>query len=204
MTNITKAIIATMEDIEGVEKGLTVGEGKNAYKGVSDYDVKKLVRKAMMKNGLIIYPIENKTELNIRVYDEVWNGVAKQKQSVFVSVDTKYKVQHTSGESIEISGSGHGVDSQDKAIGKATTYALKYALLYLFLIPTGAIDDTDNQHSESLPVPTTPVLTLEMALKDVKDTKDLKGLQSCWSKYKAYQKVPAFMEAKEEMKGKLK
>jgi len=204
MTNITKAIIATMEDIEGVEKGLTVGEGKNAYKGVSDYDVKKLVRKAMMKNGLIIYPIENKTELNIRVYDEGWNGATKQKQSVFVSVDTKYKVQHVSGESIEISGSGHGVDSQDKAIGKATTYALKYALLYLFLIPTGAIDDTDNQHSESLPIQTAPILTLEMALKEVKEAKDLKQLQSCWLKYNAYQKVPAFMEAKEEMKGKLK
>ena len=31
----------------------------------------------------------------------------------------------------------------DKSAGKATTYALKYALLYLFMVPTGKIDDAD-------------------------------------------------------------
>jgi len=45
------------------------------------------------------------------------------------------------------------VDSQDKGAGKATTYALKYALLYTFLIPTGKIDDADNSHSDETPAP---------------------------------------------------
>jgi hypothetical protein len=81
-----------------------------------------------------------------------------QKQSVFTSVKTKYLLLHESGESIEISGYGHGVDSQDKAAGKATTYALKYALLYTFLVPTGKIDDADNENSDNIvtPRPTTP------------------------------------------------
>jgi hypothetical protein len=30
---------------------------------------------------------------------------------------------------------------------------LKYALLYIFLIPTGAIDDTDNTHSNDIDTP---------------------------------------------------
>jgi hypothetical protein len=49
---------------------------------------------------------------------------------------------------MEIAGYGHGTDPQDKAAGKATTYALKYALLYTFLVPTGDIDDADKTHSD--------------------------------------------------------
>ena len=60
---------------------------------------------------------------------------------------------HESGESIEICGYGHGIDSQDKAAGKAQTYALKNALLYTFLTPVGAIEDTDSVHSDTIPVP---------------------------------------------------
>jgi hypothetical protein len=56
---------------------------------------------------------------------------------------------------MELSGYGHGVDSQDKGAGKATTYALKYTLLYLFLVPTGKIDDSDNDHSDNKEVPKT-------------------------------------------------
>jgi len=59
---------------------------------------------------------------------------------------------HESGESKEISGYGHGVDPQDKGAGKATTYALKYALLYTFLVPTGSIDDADKTHSDNIAV----------------------------------------------------
>ena len=60
---------------------------------------------------------------------------------------------HESGEYEIISGYGHGVDTMDKAAGKATTYALKYALLYTFMTPTGRIDDTDNTHSEEIEPP---------------------------------------------------
>ena len=56
---------------------------------------------------------------------------------------------------MQIVGYGHGVDSQDKGAGKATTYALKYALLYSFLTPVGKIDDSDTHHSEEITVPKT-------------------------------------------------
>ena len=44
-------------------------------------------------------------------------------------VKTKYLLLHESGESLELAGYGHGIDSQDKGAGKATTYAMKNALL---------------------------------------------------------------------------
>jgi len=52
-----------------------------------------------------------------------------------------------------VAGYGHGIDTQDKGAGKATTYALKYTLLYLFLVPTGKIDDADNDHSDEKEIP---------------------------------------------------
>jgi hypothetical protein len=137
---------------------MTVGSGSNSYKGVPDQEVKKIIGESMQRNGLTILPIgiEAKTQVDrwseIDTYAKV-SGATKQKQSVFTEVNTKYLLLHESGESIELSGYGHGVDSQDKGAGKATTYALKYTLLYTFLVPTGKIDDSDNDHSDNKEVP---------------------------------------------------
>lgn len=153
MENIAKAIIGVMKDIKNIEKNSNVGTGNASYKGVSDKDVKQKVGEAMQKHGLCILPIEVKPKTQIDRWEENTNFGVKTKQSVFTEVETKYMLLHESGESIEIAGYGHGVDTQDKGAGKATTYALKYALLYAFMIPTGDIDDTDNTHSESIATP---------------------------------------------------
>jgi hypothetical protein len=114
----------------------------------------------MEKHNLVILPIDIEPKLQVeRWEEEVYDNyqkknVVKQKQLVFTEVITTYKIIHTlSRESVEIKGYGHGVDSQDKSAGKATTYALKYALLYSFLIPTGDIDDTDKVHSVEVAQP---------------------------------------------------
>lgn len=153
MPNLAKAVIAVMREVDGVEKNMTVGSGKNSYSGVADKDVKQVYKKAMADNGLCILPIGIDEETQIDRWDANYNGNLTKKQSVFVKVKTRYLLMHESGESVVITGYGHGTDSQDKAAGKATTYALKYALLYTFMTPTGAIDDTDKEHSESKPIP---------------------------------------------------
>lgn len=151
------AIHAVMSEVKNIEKGLTVGEGKMSYKGVSDKDVKLKIGQAMEKHNLVILPIKVEPNLKIERWEEDTNYGKKPKQTVFTEVLTTYKIVHTlTGESVEIQGYGHGVDSQDKSAGKATTYALKYALLYLFMVPTGDIDDADKTHSQSLPTPVDP------------------------------------------------
>lgn len=149
LPNLAKAIISVMKSIKGIEKGATIGSGNYAYKGVSDQDVKNTVGSKMEEYGLCILPIQINPTLKI----DRWNEGGKDKQSVFTEVNTKYLLLHESGESIEIAGYGHGVDAQDKGAGKATTYALKYALLYTFMIATGDIDDTDKDHSNDKQVP---------------------------------------------------
>ena len=142
-----------MNEVKGIEKSMTVGNGNSSYKGVPDKEVKKILGTAMAKNGLCLLPIGIKPSIKIERWEEAdYSGKIKTKQTVFTEVTTTYLLMHESGESQEICGYGHGVDAQDKGAGKATTYALKYALLYSFLIPTGDIDDTDAVHSQDVPV----------------------------------------------------
>ena len=150
-SNLIKAVINVMNDVKGIEKSMTIGTGQMAYKGVPDKEVKKIIGQSMAKNGLCILPIGITPTIKIERWDEPdYNGKMKAKQSVFTEVHSTFLLMHESGESQEICGYGHGVDPQDKGAGKATTYALKYALLYSFLVPTGDIDDTDAIHSNEI------------------------------------------------------
>lgn len=189
MKNLAKAIINVMNDVKGIDKSMTVGSGNHSYKGVPDQEVKKIIGTSMAKNGLSILPIgvEPKTTISRWEESQVWNGkeTIKQKQSVFTEVVTKYLLLHESGESQEISGYGHGTDPQDKGAGKSTTYALKYALLYTFLVPTGKIDDTDTTHSNSIATPTPkqkPKMKVEVFDKAM-DSTDINLLTKALTKY---------------------
>lgn len=150
---IVKAILKVMEEVKGIDKSMTVGSGQYSYKGVSDQEVKKVIGASMQKNGLTIIPTELEAEATVSKWTDIYNGQEKRKQSIFTEVKTKYLLMHKSGESIELCGYGQGIDSQDKAAGKATTYALKYCLLYTFLVPTGKIDDADTEHSNNIEIP---------------------------------------------------
>lgn len=153
MKNISKAIIQVMTEVKGMEKNSTVGKGQNSYNGTKDQDVKEVFNEALTKAGLCILPIDIEEQTQVDRWTEDTQYGPKQKQSIFTKVKTKYLLLHESGESIELSGYGHGIDTQDKGAGKATTYALKNLLLYTFLTPVGKIDDTDTTHSEEIPTP---------------------------------------------------
>ena len=152
---LCKAVCKVMLAVNGVEKNSEVGSGRNSYKGVKDQDVKNAYKNAMAENGLCIMPVGIETKLHLAQWSEKGQYGSKVKVHALTEAWTYFLLMHESGEQQVICGYGHGIDSQDKSAGKATTYALKYALLYLFLTPTGQIDDTDNTHSEDLPTPPT-------------------------------------------------
>jgi hypothetical protein len=143
--NIAAAINAVMQEVRKIDKTMTVGTGANSYKGVSDESVKIVISESMVKHGLSIVPIG--VTANERI--ERWEENGRNRQQIFNSVITTYLLMHTSGEWLEIAGHGHGTDTQDKSAGKATTYALKYTLLYTFMVATSRIDDADNTHSDN-------------------------------------------------------
>jgi len=183
MKEISKAIISVMKEVKNIEKGMSVGTGKSSYRAISDSMVRNEVKKAMTDNGLCIIPISVNANVKIDRWEEAdsYNGGAmKTKQSVFTEAHTKYLLLHESGESIEIAGYGHGVDSQDKGAGKATTYALKNAILDTFLIIKGDDIDTDKTHSDDLPVPPkakTKEEVFELVKKDIANAKSIEECQ---------------------------
>lgn len=159
MKNLIIAVLKVMAEVKNIEKSMTVGTGNNAYKGVSDKDVKLKIGEAMQSNGLALFPTKVTPTIKVDRWEEMdsYTKAMKTKQSVFTEVVTEYLLAHESGETMTISGYGHGIDSQDKGAGKATTYALKNALLYLFLVPTGTIEDTDKTHSDAIETPKPPI-----------------------------------------------
>ncbi len=161
MQNLAKAILNVMRAVTGFSKDMTVGEGKNAYKAVSYTQVSQKIREAMINEGLIIIPVEIRKTTTVERWEATeWDNykkaeVVKMKQQVMTEAHVIYQLMHTdSGESMNVEGYGIGVDSQDKSAGKATTYALKYALIYTFLVPNGLEDvDGDKTPSDNYEVP---------------------------------------------------
>lgn len=134
--NIYEKISEVMKAIEYLAKDDKVEFGSTKYKAISEEKVTTAVRKELIKQGLIILPImqeSNVTEL-IRS-DKSVNQRA--------DVHTKYRIQNIEdvNDFIEVESNGSGVDTQDKAVGKAMTYAYKYMLLRTFAIPTGEDPD---------------------------------------------------------------
>jgi hypothetical protein len=177
MKEISIAIQKVMSEVKGMEKNSKVGTGNSSYDGTKDQDVKEIFNDALYRNGLCILPtsIEESTQVD-RWEDPQYKSI---KQSVFTKVKTKYLLLHTSGESIELAGYGHGVDSQDKGAGKATTYALKNCLLYTFLTPVGKIDDTDLKHSNQIEV---PKIDQTQILTELQNITTEKGLNEYYAK----------------------
>ena len=145
--NIYQRISAITNDLTVVAKNLEidVGGGKS-YKAVSEGDVLAAVKPLEQKYGVCSYPVRRDTVKLDRDFVEKetkYNGEVRKNISAFVRVETVYRFVNLDDPTdyAETTSYGDGVDSQDKAPGKACTYCDKYALLKMYKIITG--DDID-------------------------------------------------------------
>lgn len=132
--NIYQRINAVMQDIQYLTKDDRVEYKNTKYKAISEEKVTTAVRSSMMKNGLVMFPIQQ--------------SISRDEQITTVNVTYQMVNMDNPDEMILIASSGQGYDSQDKGSGKAMTYAFKYALLRTFMIPTG--EDPDKVSSEQI------------------------------------------------------
>ena len=149
--NLYDKISEVLKDIEYLTKDDNVGTGKSSYKAISEEKVTRSVRASLIKNGIVILPIEQHTEEIFTEYEKLnYDKKLEKKQRLMTRVDVKYKIVNIDNpEEFEILvSSGSGVDSQDKGVGKAMTYSYKYMLLRTFAIPTG--EDPDKFHNDDL------------------------------------------------------
>jgi hypothetical protein len=139
-------------EINNLEKDMSVGTGSYSYKAVSDLQVTLAVKKAETKYRLVSIPL--KQEL---LNSETLKTIRKDGNESITYVDTiKMTVKIfdlDSKDFIEIESLGKGIDSGDKGFGKASTYARKYALLNAYKIATG--EDPDSEKSQETLTPKT-------------------------------------------------
>lgn len=149
--NIYKKMLLISSEISRVAKNLNVGEGRNQYKAVGEGDVLAAVKPIEEKYGVYSYPVSRQiVDSGEMVSQSTYNGQTKETRKLYLRVETVYRFVNTDkpDEYIDITTYGDGVDTQDKAPGKAMTYSDKYALLKAYKIMTG--DDPDQNASEPL------------------------------------------------------
>ena len=126
-------------DLMKCEKG-------NNFRAVSEAAILEVINPVLNENG-IFYTVEVKEQkLEIK---EAWGSKGKKLQFI-ATVVVKLNFYTDENEEFVCSTEsvGLGIDDNDKAMGKAYTYAVKYALLKLFRLQYG--DDPDAKASEPL------------------------------------------------------
>ena len=128
--NVYQRLHAVMKDVKYIQKGQQ--RVNNQYRFVSHDAVVGALHPVLVKHGLVVVPsIQEITQTDNRTMVKLYVG--------FVNVDDPKDM-------VAVISAGYGIDSGDKGIGKAVSYAYKYALLKTFCLETG--DDPD-QDAES-------------------------------------------------------
>ncbi|GEM_PF-999642 len=151
--NIYQKMSAITNELQRVAKNLSVSTGKSSYKAVGEADILEAVKPIEVANGVYSYPITRNIIDSGTIENESIDYSTREKlkkSQLFMRVETVYRFVNMDNPSefIETTTYGDGVDSQDKAPGKAMTYADKYALMKAYKITTG--DDPDQNASEDL------------------------------------------------------
>lgn len=125
--NVHQRLAAAMGEVDYIQKEKKQGM---QYTIVSHDAVTAKVRPALLKHGVIYYPVAlshaqngNRTEVALTVR--------------FANIDEPQDY-------IDVPGLGYGNDPQDKGPGKAISYAVKYCLLKALGLETGDDPDTEN------------------------------------------------------------
>lgn len=147
--NIYEKLAAITAELNAVAKNLRVGEGRSSYKAVGEADVLAAVKPLEAQYKVYSYPASRRiVDSDVITTQKVYNGQESETSKFFMRVETVYRFVNTENpeEVVEVTTYGDGVDSGDKAPGKAMTYGDKYALLKAYKIITG--DDPDQIASE--------------------------------------------------------
>jgi hypothetical protein len=146
--NIYEKLSKITAELSAVAKNLEVGVGQAKYKAVGEADVLRAVKPLEEKYGVYSYP-HSRTIVESGTIEST-NYKGEVKKSLFERIEVVYRFVNIEkpDEFIDITSYGDGIDTGDKSVGKAMTYADKYALLKAYKIITG--DDPDQEASQDL------------------------------------------------------
>ena len=138
--NIYQKINNVMKSVEYVQKDKAVSGGGANYKAVTHDHVISVARKALVDNGVMIYPNQLSGEfLQMRDVNAQPNPI---KMGLYSGTYEINFVNIDNGEKITSTVQAHANDNGDKAPGKALTYATKAAILKVLCLETGENEES--------------------------------------------------------------
>src|SRR5574344_553994 len=147
--NIYEKLSKITAEMGVVEKGLKVQVNKTAsYNAVSERDILDTIKPLEEKYRVYSYPIKREViDRDTLTKESEYNGSITKTNTLFMRLETTYRFVNLDkiDEFVDIITYGDGLDTGDKAPGKAMTYADKYALMKAYKISTG--DDPDKEAS---------------------------------------------------------
>lgn len=144
--NIYQKIHAVSSEIGMIQMTLNVDTGKGkTYKAISINDVVDALIPLMGKYRLVVLPGEKELLAEEQIKTTTNYG---ERTQFFVRMRAQFKIVNIDKpeEMVIAEGYGDGLDSGDKSLGKANTYARKYALIDAFNLSKG--DDPDREASQ--------------------------------------------------------
>lgn len=138
--------------MERVNKNLKIEiNNSRSYKAVSEGAVLEAVKKVEHELRIYSYPARRTVvDRDVLETRKEYKGTVTESNQVFMRIETTYIFVNVDNpaESFPVMSYGDGLDSGDKASGKAQTYADKYALMKAYKIETG--EDPDAEASPEL------------------------------------------------------
>lgn len=150
--NIFQRMLEITNELGTVAKNLNVAITKNnQYKAVGEVDILNAVKPLEAKYGVYSYPHETEiVQQDLITTYTTYNNQRNERQQFLIRLERVYRFVNVDkpSEYVEVKSYGDGLDTGDKATGKAMTYADKYALMKAYKISTG--DDPDQDASEEV------------------------------------------------------
>ncbi len=164
--NIFQRINEVRKKVTYAQKDKTVDGG--GYKAVTHDAITALVRNHLIDQGIVIVP---------RLVSSSVSDVGKTKGgTTIIRYAARFDIDFVNiddpSDKLTVPSESHANDSGDKAPGKATSYATKYAMLKLFSIETGEGDEGRVEPYESLEkITPEQVADLDALIEEVKADK---------------------------------
>jgi len=151
--NIYQKIVEVMKEVKYIQKSDKKVNGQ--YSFVTHDSVTAALHEPLANHGIVMIP-------SILDLHQDGNRTVAKMEISFVNADKPE-------DKITMIHYGYGIDAQDKGVGKAVSYAVKYALLKMFCLETG-----DDPEKDTIPYEAPkPKLTDEELLKKISERKKL-------------------------------
>ncbi|MEM7048948.1 MAG: ERF family protein [Acidobacteriota bacterium] len=161
--NVYQRLLAVMDAVGGLGKSGTADGSVGGYRFHRIDDIEGALRPALVENGLAMMPRVTSHTLEAQ---EFVNGRGDRKVQWVANLQVEVEVTNVDDpvDSVVFSTVGHGIDSGDKAFGKALSYALKMWLLSALHLRGGEDNEADDHGDRPTPAPNLSIVDRKSAL----------------------------------------